>query len=424
MLVMGGIIGSGIFVTPAEVARHVASPMLIVGVWVLGGLIALAAAFVYAELAVRRPEVGGQYAYLRGAYGPMPAFLYGWSLLLVIQSGGMAAVAITFARYFDDLVHLGVSDSVVAVGTLALLTVINCFGVRSGSNVQSGLMVLKILAIAALVLIGSLVAPASAAVTPAAALSPHLSTLAAVGAAMTPVMFSYGGWQTASFVAGEMRNPQRDLALGLLLGVLGVILLYTLVAAVCVHALGPSGLAQSKTPATDVMRLAIGGKGATFIAIGVTISTLGFLSQGMLTAPRVYFAMAEDGLFFRRVAEVSERTRVPVVAIMLQGTAAAIIALSGTFGQILSYVVSVDFIFFGLTGAALFVFRHRSQGQKVAFEVPGHPFTTGFFVIACWTVVVATVVNNPINSLIGYAILAAGIPACLYWQRKNRRAAA
>jgi basic amino acid/polyamine antiporter, APA family len=221
-----------------------------------------------------------------------------------------------------------------------------------------------------------------------------------------------------------MRDPQRDLARGLLLGVAGVILLYTAVAFVCVHALGSTGLANSKTPATDVMRLALGTKGATFIAIGVAISTLGFLSQGMLTAPRVYFAMAEDGLFFRGVAEVSRRTRVPVVAIVLQGVAAAGIAVSGTFGQILSYVVSVDFIFFGLTGLALFVFRRRDPGRQVQFRVPGHPFTTGFFVIACWAVVVATVFNNLENSLIGYAILAAGVPACLYWQRKNRRAAA
>jgi APA family basic amino acid/polyamine antiporter len=241
---------------------------------------------------------------------------------------------------------------------------------------------------------------------------------------MTPVMFSYGGWQTSSFVAGEMRDPRRDLARGLLLGVAGVVLLYTLVALVCVHALGPAGLASSKTPATDVMRLALGEKGATFIAIGVAISTLGFLSQGMLTAPRVYFAMAEDRLFFDSVAKVSPRTRVPIVAIVLQGAAAAIIAVSGTFGQILSYVVSVDFIFFGLTGAALFVFRRRDPAQTVTFKVPGHPFTTGFFVLACWAVVVATVVNDTRNSLIGYAILAAGIPACLYWQRKNRAAAA
>jgi len=423
MLVMGGIIGSGIFVTPAEVARHVTTPLLVVGVWVLGGLVALAASFVYAELAARRPEVGGQYAYLRDAYGPMPAFLYGWALLLVIQSGGMAAVAITFARYFSDLVQLPLSENGIAVAVLALLTLINCLGVRSGSNVQSGLMVLKILAIGALVVAGLLFAPSAATQAPVVH-SQSLSTLAAIGAAMTPVMFSYGGWQTSSFVAGEMRNPQRDLARGLLLGVAGVILLYTAVAFVCVHALGPSALATSKTPASDVMRLALGAKGATFIAIGITISTLGFLSQGMLTAPRVYFAMAEDGLFFRSVARVSATTRVPVIAIVLQGVAAAVIALSGTFSQILNYVVSVDFIFFGLTGAALFVFRARDPGQRIFFKAPGHPFTTAFFVIACWAVVVATVVNNLENSLIGYAILAAGLPACLYWQRKKRMAAA
>ena len=422
MLVMGGIIGSGIFVTPAEVARHVDTPLLIVGVWILGGIVALAASFVYAELAARRPEVGGQYAYLRDAYGPMPAFLYGWALLLVIQSGGMAAVAITFARYFGDLIQLPIADSALAVTVLALLTLINCMGVRSGSNVQSGLMVLKILSILALVLAGVWLAPASAA-APQVAASNSVSTLAAIGAAMTPVMFSYGGWQTSSFVAGEMRNPQRDLARGLLLGVAGVVLLYTLVAFVCVHALGPAGLAASKTPATDAMRLALGDKGATFIAIGIAISALGFLSQGMLTAPRVYFAMAEDGLFFGRVAKVNAATRVPVVAIVLQGAAAAAIALSGTFGQILSYVVSVDFIFFGLTGAALFIFRRRDPDQKVAFKAPLHPITTGLFVAACAITVVATVWNNPVNSLIGYSILLAGIPTCLYWQRKNRTAA-
>jgi APA family basic amino acid/polyamine antiporter len=302
---------------------------------------------------------------------------------------------------------------------LALLTVINCMGVRSGSNVQSALMVLKIVAIAVLVLAGLLLVPPAGARAQSSS-SGSLPMIAAIGAAMTPVMFSYGGWQTSSFVAGEMRNPQRDLARGLLLGVAGVVLLYTAVAFACVHALGPAGLAASKTPATDSMRLALGDKGATFIAIGVTISTLGFLSQGMLTAPRVYFAMAEDGLFFRRVAQVSAATRVPIAAVVLQGVAAAVIALSGSYGQILSYVVSVDFIFFGLTGAALFVFRHRDPEQQVTFKTPGHPFTTGLFVIACIVTVVATVLNNPGNSLIGYAILAAGIPACLYWRRKSR----
>jgi len=418
MLVMGGIIGSGIFVNPAEVARHVHTPGLMLGVWLLGGLIALAGALVYAELAARRPNVGGQYAYLRDAYGQTPAFLYGWSLLLVIQSGGMAAVAITFARYFNELTTFRASDSFVAVAALALLTLINCFGVRSGSNTQNALMVLKIAAIAALVAVGLFFSPSP---IPAAIPSPteDSSILFGIGAAMTAVMFSYGGWQTSSFCAGEMRNPQRDLARGLLLGVAGVIILYTAVAFVCVHALGPVALAESKTPASDVMRLAFGEKGATFIALGIAISALGFLSQGMLTAPRVYFAMAEDGVFFSALTKVNEHSRVPVLAIVLQGVAAAIIALSGTYGQILAYVVSVDFIFFGLTGAALFIFRRRDP-DAAGFNAPGHPITTGIFVVACFAIVVATVATSVVNSLIGYAILLLGIPACRYWQRRNR----
>lgn len=422
MLVMGGIIGAGIFVNPAEVARHVDTPFLIVGLWLLGGLVALEAAFVYAELAARRPEVGGQYAYLRDAYGPTPAFLYGWSLLLVIQSGGMAAVAITFARYFLEFTQLPLAPAAVAATALLLLTAINCLGVRAGATVQSGLMVLKLLAIAALVLGGWWFATAHPDITrPPAAPEPiSLGTLAAIGAAMTPVMFAYGGWQTSGFVAGEMRNPGRDLGRGLLLGVTGVVLLYTAVAFVCVYALGPAGLAQSATPATDAMRLAIGEQGATLVALGIAISTLGFLSQGMLTTPRVYFAMAEDGLFFDRVAKVSRRTHVPVYAILLQGVAATIVALSGTYDQILSYVVSVDFIWFALTGAALFIFRRRDDEVGQGFRVPGHPITTGFFVVSCALVVAATVFNHPINSAIGFLILLAGIPACRYWQRRNK----
>lgn len=237
---------------------------------------------------------------------------------------------------------------------------------------------------------------------------------------MTAVMFSYGGWQTSSFVAGEMRNPQRDLARGLLLGVAGVVILYTAVAFVCAHALGPAGLAASKTPASDVMRAVAGTKGATFIAIGIAISALGFLSQSMLTAPRVYFAMAEDGVFFKGLAAVGATSRVPVLAIVVQGVAAAVIAVSGAYGQILSYVVSVDFIFFGLTGAALLIFRRKGDDHR-GFSAPGHPVTTGLFVACCFAIVVATVVNNVVNSLIGFGILALGVPAFLYWRRANAR---
>jgi APA family basic amino acid/polyamine antiporter len=407
MIVMGGIIGSGIFINPYVVARQVHTPALILGAWIAGGVIALLGAFIYAELAALRPEAGGQYAYLRDAYHPSVAFLYGWGLLLVVQSGGMAAVAVTFAKY----AHTGFPDAAVATATLVVLTIINCFGVRSGSNTQTVLMLLKLAAIAMLIFVG---ASFRGTVTPS---PPHISaTVAAFAAAMTPVMFAYGGWQTASFMSAELKRPSRDLAVGLLAGVIGVIAVYVGVNIVCLRVLGAEGLAATTTPASSVMRLALGERGANLIAVGIAISTLGFLSQSMLTAPRVYYAMAADGLFFRSVAKVHPTTRVPVVAIALQGAVAIVIALSGTYEQILSYVVSVDFIFFGLTGGALFLFRR--QGASATFRTPLHPVTTLVFTLACWLVVAGTVAQSPANSIIGFAILAAGLPAYAFWRKR------
>ncbi|HJU54186.1 MAG TPA: amino acid permease [Pyrinomonadaceae bacterium] len=425
MIVMGGIIGSGIFMNSYLVARQVHTPFLILGAWLVGGLIALAGAFIYAELVNRCPQVGGQYAYLREAYHPSVAFMYGWALLLVVQTGGMAAVAITFSRYFLEVTGVGVPDWTIAVAALTLLTAVNCLGVRAGSSVQNGLMVLKILALAALVLCGLFFTA-----TPRGVSGPILDRpvafdlLTAMGAAMTPVMFAYGGWQTASFVAGEMRDPRRDLARGLLIGTGGVVLLYLAANFVYLYALGSDGLAATETPASSVMRQAFGARGATFIAIGISISTLGFLSQGMLTAPRVYFAMAEDGLFFKGVARLDPRTRVPVVAIALQGALAVVIALSGTYGQILNYVVSVDFICFGLTAASLFIFRRRAVSgtnqTETYMRVPGHPVTTALFVAACALIVLSTIYKYPANSVIGLGIVAAGVPVYFFWRSRRR----
>jgi len=417
MLVMGGIVGSGIFMNPYVVARQVHTPFLILSAWVLGGMIALAGAFIYAELAALRPEVGGQYAYVRDAFHPAAAFVYGWGLLLVTQSGGMAAVAATFGRYVRELTGLALDEAGVAVTALLVLTAINCYGVRAGATVQNGLMVLKIGAVLGLVAAGwFLVRPASPGPHPVLDRPLSFGLLTAMGAALVPVLFAYGGWQTSSFVAAELRRPERDLPRGLLLGVSGVILLYLAVNAVSVRALGPEGLAATTTPASTVMRLALGDRGASLIAAGIAVSTLGFLSQGILTAPRVYYAMAEDGLFFRAVGFLHPRTQVPVVAIALQGLLAAVIALSGRYEQILNYVVSVDFIFFGVTGASLFVFRRR-QGPAASFRTPGHPATTIFFVAACFLVVINTVYTYPANTLIGLVILLAGVPVYFLWRK-------
>jgi basic amino acid/polyamine antiporter, APA family len=421
MLVMGGIVGSGIFINPYVVAQRVHTPALILAAWILGGVVGVGGAFIWAELAATLPEVGGQYAYLREAYHPAVAFLYGWVLLLVIQTGGMAAVAITFARYFVELTGVQAPDWIVAMAALVILTFINCFGVKTGGRTQSALMVIKIVAITALVIAGLALTGRHATITTATEREWSLSSF---GAAMVPVLFAYGGWQTANFVAAEVKEPRKNLPRGLLLGVLGVVVLYLGVNWVCLRSLGPQALAATTTPATAVMRMALGQRGAMFIAAAIAISTLGFLSQSILTAPRVYFAMAEDGLFFRAIAWLGPRTRVPVVAIVLQSVWTMVIALSGRYEQIVNYVISMDFLFFGLTATTIFVFRRRTaQGEMSAnhgYRIPGHPVSTVMFVAICWWVVGNTVYRYPQNSLIGFVLLVGGIPVYWFWSRRPR----
>jgi basic amino acid/polyamine antiporter, APA family len=417
MIVMGGIIGSGIFANPREVALTLRDPRFLLLAWAVGGVAAILGAFVYAELAARRPGVGGQYAYLRDAYHPMAAFLYGWALLLVIQTGGMAATALIFARFTTRLTGLAAPEWSIAMAALLILTVVNCMGVALGSAVQTVLMLMKIAAIGGLILCGMFLAPASTAAVPALT---GKDSLAAFGAAMGPVLFAYGGWQTASFISGELKDPRRDLPRGLLFGVAGVIVLYLGVNWVCVRVLGPA-LAATGAPASEVMQRALGPIGARLIEAGIAISTLGFLSQSMLTAPRVYYAMAQDGVFLQSVGRLDPRTQVPVVAIALQGVFAMILTAWGQYRQILDFMIAIDFMAFGLTAAAVFVFRRRDPGGPPdgGFRTPGHPWTTGLFVAGCAVFVLNLMIQRP-EALVGLAIVLTGVPAYLFWTRGRR----
>jgi APA family basic amino acid/polyamine antiporter len=427
MAVMGGIIGAGIFINPYLVAERVHTSTLILSAWVAGGLVALLGGFIYAELAARLPLVGGQYAYLREALHPGVAFLYGWVLLLVIQTGGMAAVAVTFARYFLELTHWNFSDSFIAAAALALLTAINCFGVRAGSRVQSAMTLTAIAAIGALELFSVLRGgPSQISFRPILDQPPSLNLALAFGSAMTPVLFAYGGWQTSGFLGGEVRDPRKTLPRGLVLGVLAVIAVYTSVNFIYVRALGPAGLAAATTPASSVMRAALGSRGGSLIAAGIAFSAFGFLGQSILTAPRVYFAMAEDRVFFRSVAWLHPRTHVPIIAIALQGVWAILIALTGTYAQVVNYVVAMDSLFFGLTAVCLLLLRRRdarSAAAVIDYRVPGHPWTTLLFIAAEWIVVASTFARDPRRSFIGLAIALAGLPVYFFWRAKSAEAA-
>ncbi|HLI94876.1 MAG TPA: amino acid permease [Candidatus Baltobacteraceae bacterium] len=411
LIVMGGIIGSGIFRNPSVVAQSVHAGWAIMSVWIAGGVVALLGAFVFAELAARRPHDGGLYAYMHDAYHPVVAFMYGFTLLVVSQSGGMAAAALTFAGYFEPLTGVHIAPQLLAFAVLAIFTIVNCLGVREGSNVQNFFMVLKIAAIAGLIGVGVFAHPAPAAAAAAPSAASTMGLFGAMAVSMIAVLFAYSGWQTSSFMTGELKNPTRTLPLGMIWGVAGVIALYVLVNFVCLRVLGPVGLMHTDAPASEVLRAFMGARGAQLIAALIAVSTLGFLSNQILTSPRVYHAMAEDGLFFKQIAWLHPKSRVPVIAIALQGAFAIAITFLKGYAQILNFVIGIDYVFFALSALAIFIFRARDQrdGREApGFCIPLHPFTTALFLLITVAVVLTTYISSPIGaaSSIGALLIA------------------
>jgi APA family basic amino acid/polyamine antiporter len=426
LLVVGGVIGSGVFLNPAVVAQRVGTGPYTMLAWGLGAVISILGAFIFAELGARAPSAGGGYAYLRDAFGPLPAFLYGWALLLAIASGATAAVAVTFANYAVPLLGLAAgSERALAIGAIGLFSVINILGVAPGAVVQNVFTLLKLAAIAALIVVGLFAAgPAvsAPALDPVAITVPQgfFAVTVAIGTALVPVLFAYGGWQQANFVAEEMVDPRRDLPKALIIGVLIVAAAYLLANLTYLDSLGVEGLAASSAPAADVMGLKFGEAGRRLIAVGIAISTAGFLNVVILVTPRVYQAMARDGVFFRSLATIHPRTRTPVAAIVLQGGWSMALVLSGSYGDLLDWVTFADWIFFGLTAATLVVYRRR-QATGTYFLAPFHPWSTGLFLLASAYVVLGAIASNPMNALRGTLVLAAGVPAFLWWRRAAPR---
>jgi len=423
MAVVGGIIGSGIFINPAIVAQRVGSARLTLGVWVLGGVVALIGAFCFGELGQRRPQAGGSYVYIREALGALPAFLYAWVLLLVIATGAIAAVAVTFAFYFLPLVGLPARlELPVAAGAILLLTGVNYLGIRPGAITTNIFTLLKLAALALLIVVGLAVGGAPPAVAPAP-VPPPGHPLLAVAAALVPVLFAYGGWQQTNFIAEEIVEPRKNLPRALVLGVAIVVLVYLLANLTYVQALGVSGLAASSAPAADALRARLGSAGATLIGLGIAASTFGFLNLVIMVSPRVYQTMAADGLFFPGFARLHPRYQTPADAILVQGAWGILLLLTGRYGQLLDYVVFCDWIFFGLAVVSLWVLRRRDRRAGVvdppdAFRVPGWPLTPMLFLAASLYVVVGSITSNPGNALLGSLILALGVPVFLFWRRR------
>lgn len=428
MLVIGGVIGSGIFLSPAVVAQRLGTSALTLSAWGLGAIIALIGAFVYAELAARIPKAGGTYVYLRDAFGTLPAFLYGWALFLMVASGAIAAVSMSGASYAVTL--LGVDKSLIqpiAAVFVVLLTIVNILGVQIGATSGNILTIIKLGAIATLVLSALFLTPVHLNEAPVVAAPPpvpvgSLATALAMSAALVPVLFSYGGWQQANAVAEELRDPVRTLPRALVFGVFGVVATYLLVNIAYLRALGVAGLASSTAPAGDAMAMYLGAPGRIAISVGIVISTLGFNCLVILMSARVYQALAADGLFFAKMAELHPTLRTPVWALSGQMIVVLVLLLSGTYGQLLDYVVFADWIFFGSTAATLFVYRMRDRklGTRPTFLSPLHPFTTLVFIAAALYVVVGSVSSNPGNAMRGVVAFLLGVPVYWYWNNKRK----
>jgi basic amino acid/polyamine antiporter, APA family len=425
MAVVGGIIGGGIFRTPAAVAERAGSADVTLAVWVVGGAVALAGALCFGELGARRPRAGGGYVYLREAWGPLPAFLYGWALLLVIATGAIAAVAVMFADYTLALFGLPARLTLpLAIGAIVLLSGINYLGVRSGALTQNVFTVLKLVALAALIGAGLVVAgPAEAGTPPVAGVTRSgAGAIAGFGAALVPVLFTYGGWQQTNFIAEEIIDAERTLPRALVLGVVLVVLVYLAANLAYLRVLGVGALAASAAPAAEVMERVLGPRGARLIAAGIAVSTFGFLNLVILVTPRVLQAMAADGLFFPRLAELHPVHRTPAAAIGLQAGWAILLTLTGSFAQLVDYVAFGDWIFFGLTVAGLFVYRRRERGRAAGpaggFRVPGYPWVPALFVLAAAYVVVSAVAANPRNAAMGALLIGLGVPVYWYWARR------
>ncbi len=421
MMVVGGIIGSGIFFTPSVSARALPTADWVLAVWALGGVVAFAGALTYAELGAMIPSAGGAYVYIREAFGNLPAFLYGWMILALIATGAIAAVAVGFAGY---LARLGIVPAgqtlTVAAAAIVLLATVNYLGVKPGALVQNVLTVAKVAALAALIVGGFALwshvgAPLPVADAPAA----RTPLIVALGAAFVPVLFTIGGWQQMNMAAGEVRDPERSIPRALGIGIGIVIAIYLGANVVYLHALGRDGLAASSAAAADAAERYFGAGGGTFIAVSAMVSIFGFISVAILANARVVYAMAADGNFLPAAGRVHPKFGSPHVAIVLIAvwSLVLLVVTRGDLGALLSGVVFADWIFFGLGAASVFALRRSRPDAVRPYRVPGYPWLPAFFVIAAVIGVASSFVSSLRMSLFGMAQLAAGVAVFLYFRR-------
>ena len=423
LLAMGTVIGSGIFLVPAVVLRETggtSGPAMLV--WLAAGVLSLLGALTYAEMGAMKPEAGGLYVYVRDTFGPLPAFLYGWTSFFVIASGSTATLAVAFSGYLTEFVPLGrVASRAVSVLMIVVIATINVRGTRKSATMQNWTTGVKVGALlllsAALLMFGR--APNATAITWPVGFTPSLAV--GMGAAMIGVLWAYEGWQYVTFSAGETRDPQRTFPLGITIATGALVGLYLLVNFAYLAALGPAAAAASPRIAADAASVVLGRAAGLVVGALILVSIFSAANGLILTAPRVYFAMARDGVFFERLAIVSPRFGTPAFAIIATAAWAMVLAVSGTFEQLLTFVVFTGWIFYGLGALSVFVYRKRQPNAHRPFRVPGYPVTPLLFVLSAAGLVLNTVITQPLRAAAGIGVVLLGTPAFFVWRARSRR---
>lgn len=433
-IVVGTVIGSGIFLVPRAMVLRVGSPAMVFAVWIFGGLLSLCGALSYAELAAAMPEAGGEYVYLKEAYGPLWGFLYGWTQMWVAKSGSIATLATGFFYYLTNFfpaldgvfytvpLPLGAHGAplelrygqLLAMALILFLAGVNYFGVKLGGEVQITVTLVKVVLITFVILAGLGFGKTQ---TPAPPPAAHPLTIAGFFAALVAALWAYDGWNNVSMVASEIRHPQRSLPLALIGGTLAVICIYLLANAAYFHVLAAGEVAASERVAADMMRRVVGAWGANAVSIAAMISIFAALNGSILSGSRVPYAMARDGRFFAPVARVNSRYHTPGVSLLALCVWSALLVSSGRYEQLFTYVIFASWILYGMTAAAVLVLRRKRPGMARPYRTLGYPVLPVLFVCVAFTLVLATLLDSPRESLLGLGFILAGLPFYAYWKR-------
>ena len=427
LLIIGSVIGSGIFLVPGRVLSqsggYVGAALL---VWLVGGVLSLLGALTYGELSAVNPKAGGLYIHLRDCFGPLPAFLFGWTMFFAMNGGTIATLAVAFSKTLSQIVPLSpVLSKTIAIAMIAVLTLVNIRGTRTSADLQNWTTAIKVGALllmsAALLIVGRGFSQTAGHFWPTEF---NGSLLSGCGLAMIGVLWAYEGWQYPTANAGEVIEPQRNFPISFLIGTLALIFIYLLANVAYVGALGPEGLQHSASAAAQSLTQTISPAAGTLIAIAIMVSVFSAANSNVLTCPRVYFAMANDGLFFKKLAEVHPRFKTPAFAILLGSAWAAVLALLGEFNELLEYVVFSGWIFYGLSAATIFVYRRRLPDSALPYRVPGYPWTPLLFILSAGVLVINTLIakvkQDPTKTLLAIGVIALGLPVYYIWRSRSR----